>query len=345
MSEETVVVTGGRGYLGSLVTKALTARGRTVCTVDSGLTSTIFPTADRLSHIAADIRDINDWKSVLRDAGAVVHLAAIVGDPACSVDHELAWETNYLATVRLTEACRAAGVGRIVFASTCSAYGAAETCPAGTAAPMFPQSVYAETKFHAEHHLLSSWNPDCVPYILRLATLYGLSLRMRFDLAINVMTARAALERQITVDGGTQWRPFLHVADAADAVTRSLEDRTADRPKIYNCGSNQENYRLIDAGKIIAEEEGNASVVVAETCRDQRNYRVDFTPIREELGFRPNWTIASGVREIIAAIRAGRFWDYTGSQYSDYELVRAAVDTNGTSRSPSRWPELAPAGS
>lgn len=331
------VVTGGRGYLGSLVTRQLAEHGWSVHTVDNGLTSRQRITQPNVWHVDADVRDIGDWRGLLAGVDAVVHLAAVVGDPACDVDHDLAWETNYLATVRLAEACRAAETGRLVMASTCSTYGTSEEEPAGTGAPVRPRSVYALTKVHAEHHLLSQWQPGRAPCILRFATLYGLSPRMRFDLAVNLMTAQAVKEGRLCVYGGAQWRPFLHVADASAAVLASLVSGDPALPSIYNCGSDADNHRLIDVGRIIAREAGNDPELIVEPGNDERDYRVDFAPIRAELGFRPRYDLVSGVREIVAAIRGGHFPDYSAPAYSDYRLVRDAVAAevpNATVRAP-----------
>lgn len=327
-----------------MLTRELANRGCAVRTIDNGLTSSVFVPGRGVSHIQADVRDVDDWRAALRGVDAVVHLAAIVGDPACAVDHDLAWETNYLATVHLAEACRAEGVGRFVFASTCSNYGASSRGPANTGTPLHPQSVYAETKIHAEHHLLSQRDHGCAPVILRFATLHGLSPRMRFDLAVNVMTAHAALTGRLTVHGGEQWRPFLHVRDAAQAVLLAVTGTTpGSRPRIYNCGSDRENYRLLDVGAIIAKAAGGAAVVVEEGSKDLRDYRVDFSAIHEELGFTASRSVATGVRELVSAINSGEYHDFTDLRYSDHELVLASVGARAPGavvRAKGSWPHL-----
>jgi nucleoside-diphosphate-sugar epimerase len=193
------------------------------------------------------------------------------------------------------------------------------------------------------NHLLSAWDGHTVPVIMRFATLYGLSPRMRFDLAINVMSARAVVEGRIPVHGGAQWRPFLHVQDAADAVMLATAgNHRIGRPAIYDCGSSDENHRMVDIGHIIATLAG-ATVEVEEAQDDNRDYRVDFSAIRDELGFVPTRTVRSGVQEIVDAMRSGRFRGFEDLRYSDHDLVLAAVsarEVNGVVRTQQRWPRL-----
>lgn len=327
MQRQAVLVTGGAGYLGSVLTGKLVAAGHRVTVVDNHATSPRRALGSDVRFVQADIRDVDDWAAALRGVDAVAHLAAIVGDPACEVDHDLTWETNYLATVHLVEACRAAGVSRFVLASTCSNYGESPNDRARTLSPMQPKSLYAQTKIYSEHHVLSSRAPAFRTAILRLATLYGLSPRMRFDLAVNTMTAMAVQRRRIVVHGGTQWRPFLHVEDAADAFALAVGvPATGPSGGIYNCGSDEENYRLHDVGELIAATVPGARLEVEPSTTDPRDYQVDFTSSRLGLGLRPRRSVRDGVAEMAAALRCGRYRDFTDPAYSNLALVSAAVD-------------------
>ncbi|MFE7614549.1 NAD-dependent epimerase/dehydratase family protein [Streptomyces sp. NPDC057496] len=325
MNNRSVLVTGAHGYLGSVLIGELDRRGYRTTGIDNGLMSDVRVPLRNGRYVAADLNDVADWESLLADVGAVVHLAAIVGDPACGLDHNLAWETNYLATVRLTEACRRRGVTDFVFASTCSNYGLSVGAAADIHTALHPQSVYAESKIYSEHHLLSNAGDGFNPRILRLSTLYGRSPRMRFDLAVNVMTAHAVNRGEITVHGGTQWRPFLHVSDAADAFVRALEARPATALRVWNCGSSAQNHRIDDIARIIAEAVPDAKVVHEESAVDSRDYFVNFTSIQEDLGFVPARLLADEVRELASAIRDSRFGACDRPGFSNYETLRAVM--------------------
>lgn len=326
MRDDRILVAGGQGYIGSVLVQELSRRHYPVIVVDSGLMSTIRVGGDDITYVEGDVRDVSEWAGLLRDVTAVVDLAAVVGDPACDLDHDLAWDTNYLGTVHLAEACRRYHVGRFVFASTCSNYGLCVDGEADIQSALFPQSVYAMTKIHAEHHLLSARQGSLTPCILRFATVYGLSPRMRFDLAVNVMTARAALTGHIPVNDGNQWRPFLHVRDAAAAIVRALEvPASPDLPEIFNCGSSGENYRMRDVGDLISEEVPGAAVTTTQQLGDSRDYRVNFDPIRKHLDFFNRFAVRDGVREIRDAIGSGLFHDFDDEQYSDYKTLKARL--------------------
>lgn len=307
-----VLITGGGGYLASALTGRLLAAGHEVLLFDNGLT-TARPEAPGAHWIDGDVREPREWRRALSGVGAVVHLAAVVGDPACSLAPDLAWEVNHIGTVRLVEECRRAGVGRFVFASTCSNYGDAGETVAHLGTPMLPQSVYAQSKIFAEHHLLVNRDHRFHPVILRFATLYGLAPAMRFDLAVNVMTADAVRTGRVTVHGGGQSRPFLHVRDAAQAVHRALTARPGPRlPEVYNCGAPDGNHTIMEVARLVAEHVPGARLDVRETSTDARNYRVDADPIREHLGFAPECTVATGIGEIARELATGAFADYTG---------------------------------
>jgi nucleoside-diphosphate-sugar epimerase len=309
-----VLVTGGNGYLGSVLVQRARARGHRVVVVDNRPASPDFAPDDVVS-IVGDVRFPRDWSSALRQVDQVVHLAAIVGDAACDRDADLAWETNYLGTVRLAEQCRRHGVRDLVFASTCSNYGTSAGRLADVWSPVNPLSLYARTKTLAEHYLLSVRGATLSPSILRFATLYGVSPRMRFDLVVNQLTAAALHDGVITVHGGAQWRPFLHVRDAADAVLATLSTPTAP---VHNCGSTKENLQIARVAELVAAEVPEARVVISAARSDPRDYRVDFDGIRQQLGFVPRLTVSDGIRELADAIRNGHYPDYRAPRYHNH---------------------------
>ncbi|GGU80577.1 epimerase [Streptomyces litmocidini] len=318
-----LLITGGQGYIGSTLVRQLVARGVRVTVVDNGLVPGARISGPRVTYVDGDIREPGEWQPALRGVDAVIHLAAVVGDPACGLDTDLAWQTNYLGTVRVAEACQKAGVGAFVFASTCSNYGATENDEeVDVWSPLNPQSVYAQSKIMAEHYLLSLGGSALTAHILRFATVHGLSDRMRFDLAVNVMTAHAVTRGEVVVHGGRQWRPFLHVQDAARAL-QTATDNTS--PTLYNCGSGEENYRMAQIGEVIAREVPGTRVLVQEDAEDPRNYRVNFERIREARRFQRRFGVVDSVREIRDAMTRGRYPDFADAKYSNFLTARNAL--------------------
>jgi nucleoside-diphosphate-sugar epimerase len=339
-----ILVTGGVGYLGSLVVRQLHQQGYRVIVLDNGLTTSCLPLLQEREGIAIihdDIRSQERLLSILGDVESVIHLAALVGDASCALDPHLAWEVNYHGTISLVEACRLSGINRFVFASTCSVYGRQENALVHEWSPLSPQSIYAQTKILAEQYLLSMRDDHFSPMILRFSTLYGLSPRMRFDLAINHMTAKAVRDGQITVYGGEQVRPFLHVHDAAWAILLALKHQThSSEPPIYNCGTSTENYTLKAIGQLIAQEVPQASFSVQPHQVDHRSYQVDFTHITEQFPFACEYRVQDGIREIITAINQGQYHDYSHPRYSNEHMLLQALQQSKISSPVSHYDQI-----
>ncbi len=339
-----ILVTGGAGYLGSLVTHQLHQQGYRVIVLDNGLTTSCLSPLQEREHISlihGDIRSQEHLISLLCDVESVIHLAALVGDASCSIDPQLTWEINYHGTISLVEACRQVGIKRFVFASTCSVYGRQEDTLMHEWSPLSPQSIYAQTKILAEQYLLSRRDDHFSPMILRFSTLYGLSPRMRFDLAINHMAAKAVRDGQITVHGGEQVRPFLHVHDAARAILLALKHQThSSEPPIYNCGTSAENYTLKAIGQLIAQEVPQASFSVQPHQIDHRSYQVDFTRITEQFPFACEYRVQDGIREIVTAISQGQYHDYSHPRYSNERLLLQALQQSKVSSPVSHYDQI-----
>ena len=314
------LITGGQGYLGSVATQELIKHGAEVFVFDNGLTGNKQIEAPGITYIEGDVRDLAALQNALQGIDGVIHLAAIVGDRACDIDPDFTWDTNYLGTVNIAKACKGAGVKRLVFASTCSNYGIFTGGRADPQSPLRPRSLYAQTKIMAEHHLLSIGENELDPCIVRLATLYGLSPRMRFDLVINRMTASAAIDGQVIVYGGGQWRPFVHVRDAARVMIRALTAHSQPTTiELYNCGS--EEYRLLDAGDIICRTVGNADLVVFEESTDTRSYRVDLSAIFDNLGYTFENNLVEGVKEIAETLKDPAYPDFRDPVFDNGPLT------------------------
>jgi len=243
---------------------------------------------------------VADLARVARGADAIVHLAAVVGDAACRLDPDYTWTTNVEATKLVVDVCRRFEIPRLVFASTCSVYGAADDLILNEGSVQRPVSLYARSKIESEAICLGSAADIPAVSCLRMATLYGLSPRMRFDLVVNIMTARALHDRTVTVFGGDQWRPLVHVADAAAAFVRAL-DAPADlvSGQVFNVGSDEQNFRIIELAKRVADATGGAKIDTREpSTEDLRNYRVSFAKIAHHLGYRTSRTVEEATAEI-----------------------------------------------
>jgi nucleoside-diphosphate-sugar epimerase len=334
-----VLVLGGAGYLGSVVVEQLVRRGFRVRVLDSFLYGEhSLDTVRAHPHcelVHGDVRDIGVVVQAMRGCDAVVHLAAIVGDSACEENKPLAMEVNRAATRMLADVAHGCGVGRFVFASSCSVYGASDGC-LDEAAALRPLSLYAQTKVDSENILLAARAAGFAPVILRFGTLFGLSARMRFDLVVNLFVARAATAGRISVLNGAQWRPFLHVRDAARAVIACLEaPHAAVSGEIFNVGSPALNLQIRALGEAVARAVPGTALDASETD-DRRNYRVSFEKIERALGFACEETLAAGIGEIYAAIRSGLLPDFTTGQYNNQTTVRAFAKAAGAHPSPLR---------
>jgi nucleoside-diphosphate-sugar epimerase len=311
-----VAITGGAGYVGATLAKALLDRGHEVRAVDSLLHGQQ-AVADGLTALGVDVQvgDVTDPAALdrlLAGADAVVHLAAIVGDPACARDPERAHEVNVGGTEAVIDAVVRNGVGRIVFASTCSNYGrmADPTVPIDETGELRPVSLYAEQKVAMEQLLLGGRAAPASATCLRFATVYGVADRMRFDLTVNEFTRDLWADRPLEVFGELFWRPYVHVQDAAQAVALVLEaDESKVAGQVFNAGTSTENYRKLDLAELITKHLGRGEVSYVSRQEDPRDYKVSFERIKEQLGFAARFTVPDGIAEVAAALDEGRFPD------------------------------------
>jgi nucleoside-diphosphate-sugar epimerase len=320
-----VLVIGGAGYIGSALLPKLLAKGYHVRLLDLLIYGTE-PIGEVIDHpnlevMQADFRQVDKVVEAMRNVDAVVHLGAIVGDPACALDEELTIEVNLMATRMIAEVAKGSNVSRFIFASTCSVYGA-NPATLDERSALHPVSIYARSKIASERVLTSMAGSGFGPTSLRFGTIYGLSGRTRFDLVINLLTAKALVEGRITIFGGNQWRPFVHVDDAAEAVLRTLEaPLSLVGNQIFNVGSDEQNCTIQQAGEIIARMVPGAELVSEGSDTDPRDYKVSFGKLVKTIGFAPRWTIEQGVKQVIDAIEAGRVKDYRDAKYSNVKFL------------------------
>jgi nucleoside-diphosphate-sugar epimerase len=319
---DVVVVTGGAGYIGAPLCLELAASGHRVRALDVLLhdQSEVAATLEQagVQLIRADIRDPAVREDALSGADAVVHLAAIVGDPACARDPEIAQEVNVEGTRALVRDAGRLGVRRFVFASTCSNYGrmADPTTPIDETGVLAPVSLYAEQKVAMEKALLESDDSGFEPVCLRFATIYGVAPRMRFDLTVNEFTRDLWADRRLEVFGEQFWRPYVHVRDAGRAV-RTVLDAPAEQVSnaVFNVGRSGENYRKLDLVEEIRKLTDRGEVVFVHREEDPRDYKVSFDKIRSTLGFETEMTVPEGIAEVLEALEDSRFGDPFDGHY------------------------------
>lgn len=305
--KEKILVIGGAGYLGAVLTDRLLKEGYPVRILDSFIYGKKavekYVNDKRVEIIEGDIRNVETVNVSMLDTSSVVLLAAVVGDPASKARPEQTVETNYLATQVAASSAKISAIKRFIYASTCSVYGVGDSV-LDENAPLNPVSLYARTKISSEESIMQIADSSFKPTVMRMSTLYGYSPRMRFDLVVNTMTMTAFTEGRINVFGGSQWRPLLNLYDAAEAYLRVLEaDLNTVGGKIYNVGSEEQNYMITDVAKLVAlgikEMTGKEIPINIESDSvDARDYRVSFKKIQNELGFGVNHTIPEAAKEI-----------------------------------------------
>ncbi|HEY7621398.1 MAG TPA: NAD(P)-dependent oxidoreductase [Solirubrobacteraceae bacterium] len=319
------LVTGGAGYLGVPVVDELSSAGWAVRVLDAllhdGQPGLVAQLEERgVEVMRGDVRDPTVRRDALDKVEQVVHLAAIVGDPACARDPELAEAVNVEGTNKLVAEARAAGVRRFVFASTCSNYGRLDdpTVPIDEDGALAPVSLYARQKVAMERALLADADGPMDVTCLRFATLYGVAPRMRFDLTVNEFTRDLWSDRGLEVFGEQFWRPYVHVRDAARAIRIVLDAPGEDvAGKVFNVGRSGENYRKLDLVELIRSQTDRGTVSFVHRSEDPRDYKVSFDRIARVLGFTTEMTVPDGIAEIIAALDAGRFADPFGPAHTN----------------------------
>ena len=315
-----ILVTGGAGYLGSTLVSMLLAEGKHVRVVDvllhggESLLGCLGHPA--FEFVRGDLTETGVAARAVGGVDAVVHLAAIVGDPACARQPERARTVNLEASLALLGAARTAGVRRFVFASTCSNYGRMKdpSSYVDETSELAPVSLYADTKVAFERTLLAENGLAATP--LRFATVYGVSARMRFDLTVNEFTMEMLTKGKLVVFGEQFWRPYIHVRDAARAVAVVLgaaEETVAGR--VFNVGSTAENYRKKDLVEMIRPHAPAATVEFVHRDEDPRDYRVSFERFRAALEFQTTRSVADGVAEVAGLVRSGAITDLDAARW------------------------------
>jgi nucleoside-diphosphate-sugar epimerase len=332
VSHRSVLIIGGAGYIGSILTRLLLDDGWTVRVVDSLLygSASLKGLADnpRFEFRQANVMNIDALVEAVENVDAVVYLAELVGDPACSLAPQTALKTNYLSVTAAAHLCAYLNINRFVYTSSCSVYGASSDPEVflTETSPTAPVSLYGKIKIMVEEAVLSmtrSPNKVFSPTILRLGTVFGLSYRPRFDLVVNTFTKDAAVKGRIEVFGGNQWRPQVHVRDVARAIVHVLDaplERV--RAQIFNVGSTDQNHTISDLGDFAAATFPGLDVERKQAMVDPRNYRVNCDKISNALNYKTTMSVQDGMQEMKEAIASGRLGDPDSPEYSNLRTLQ-----------------------
>jgi nucleoside-diphosphate-sugar epimerase len=303
-----ILVTGHRGYIGSVLVPIVQAAGHDVVGLDidlyRGCTFGDPSSLPDVPEIAADVRDVRPDQ--LDGIDAIIHLAALSNDPLGDLDEDLTHAINHRATVHLARVGREAGARRFLFASSCSNYGAAGGDVLDETSPLRPVTAYGVSKVAAERELAGLDGPSYTVVSLRNATAYGVSPRLRCDVVLNNLVAWAHTTGAVRLKSdGTPWRPIVHIRDIAKAFVLALEaPADAVGGQAFNVVATAENYQIRDLARIVADVVPGCEVELAPGASpDVRNYRVSGERFREVAGFEPDWDATSGARELAAAYR------------------------------------------
>ena len=324
-----VLVTGHKGYIGTVMVPMLLAEGYDIVGLDSDLYRECTFGDDRIVDVPELIMDIRDvQRADLFGFDAIIHLAALSNDPLGDLNPQLTYEINYRATVRLARLARAAGVRRFLFSSSCSTYGAAGNDMLTEDAAYNPVTPYGRSKVLAEQALTKLANANFSPTFLRNATAYGFSPRLRFDLVLNNLVSWSYTTGYVHLKSdGSPWRPIVHIEDisrAFIAVLRAPLELVYNQA--FNVGINSENYQIRDLARIVKETVPDCAIeFAADACPDKRNYRVDCSKLKKTLAeFRPQWNATKGARQVYQAINQNglRLEEFEGAKYKRVDHIK-----------------------
>ena len=313
-----ILVIGGAGYIGSVLIKKLIQKNFKVILFDKFVYNEInfFKKKYKdtnLKIINGDSQNINKIFNAVKESDAVIHLAELVGDPLCEKRPSKTYSINYLASITIGNICKNLGIDKFIYVSSCSVYGANKNIT-NEKSTINPLSIYAKLKALCEKNLIRNLGETIRPCILRLGTVYGASDRPRYDLVINLFSGLVANKKSITINGGKQWRPFIHVKDVADAIIKIINyDKKLVNGQIMNLVS--ENVQISKIGQIIKSIYPRVKIKYENSTSDHRDYRASNKKAKKIIKFRPNYKIVDGIKEVIDQTKRNKIKNIFNKKY------------------------------
>lgn len=321
-----VLVIGGAGYIGSVLSPKLVDSSFDVKILDSGFfgLSGIEKLNNSIQLYHGDIRNDDFLDKSLHDVDCVIHLAAIVGEPLCKKNPKAAKQINLDSTKKLVDLSRKNHVKRLIFASTCSNYGTS-TNMVNENSELNSLSLYSETKVSSESIILNNNDQDMNTIVLRFATAFGLSPRMRFDLLLQEFIRDAYVENKIVLYGPESWRPLVHVQDISNACIKVVQAENAKiSGEIFNVGTEEGNFTKMQLAKLIQKHLPQTEIEIHPLREDPRNYKVSFKKIKNQLNFETKMSVENGISEIISSIQEGKL-DPQDSEFSNMSKITEQI--------------------
>ena len=315
-----ILLIGGAGYIGTNLAKKLLLKNYPVTIFDKFVYLSKGKIKKELASknlflISGDTRNINQTFEAVKTNDIVIHLAELVGDPLCEKRPSKTYSVNYLASMMISNICKNLGISKFIYISSCSVYGARNDEKfSDENSAINPLSVYAKLKALCEKTIIRNLGEYCRPCILRLGTVFGGSLRPRFDLVLNLFSGLIAKNKKITINGGDQWRPFIHVNDVCDTIIKIIElDKSKTNGQIFNLSSY--NYKLSEVGKIIKKIYPNIKIIYSSSGVDKRNYKALSIKAKKILNFKPKVSLKKGIQDLVKLVKKNKIYNLNNKKY------------------------------
>ena len=326
---ENILIVGSQGYIGTVLCSELIKKKINIIGVDNFIYSQkkINFNSKKYSFLKCDLRNINKIVKIANTASQVVILAGLVGDPITKKYKKLSENINFRGVKKLIYALNKTNIKKLIFVSTCSNYGVKKSSKLVREEDVLsPVSLYANQKVKIENILLKN-KFNFAPVILRFATAFGISPRMRFDLTVNEFVRDAIFKKHIEIYEPKTYRPYCHVKDFSEIIYKVIKiDSKIISKQVFNCGSNANNFSKLSIANLIKKQMKNIKITINYAVKDKRNYKVDFTKVQKYLNFTPKYSVNKGIKEIINYIKINKnykiFKNYSSNNFGNYKIIK-----------------------
>ena len=327
IKKSNILIIGGAGYIGSTLTENLLQKGYNVTVYDNFLYSkknqfNNFKNKKNLNIVKGDTRDLSKIFKVIEKNNTIIHLGELVGDPICEINPSKTFEINYLASMQISNICKNLQVDKFIYISSCSVYGAnSNNLLLNEQSKINPLSVYSRLKTMSERTIIENTNEKVQPTILRLGTVFGSSYRLRFDLVLNLFCALSHFKKTINVQGGSQWRPFVHVKDVCQAIIKIITlPKNKIQGEIFNITGF--NTTIEDVAKKIQILNKSTNINFDSKIQDRRNYKVSSVKAKRLLGFKPKYNLEKGILEMFNFLKNNKIKNINLKKYNNYLNIK-----------------------